>query len=1293
MHALVPATRQWRIAVFVLLTWPAATQTVVDPRRLGQQTSGFSDEDIADIICLLLPYSEHARQEVRRIASENSQHMVGREDVDDLRLDYTREDESRNFPGIHSDVGENHIALRFSSQVKDPSQGFTFGRNAAFCDICLQNDPHRRLSKVHFRIYLNEHGVLMLEDMSTNGTVVDEVLLKKKDNSRAETMRTLESGSKIKILMHQASLDIVFLVRIPIRDGPCAEEYKRNLDAYLADQALFSVDPGATIVPEPGGHVRLRPPLGRSPRPSAALGRNTTNAATAPRGQAADGRSRQSKSARDALPRPWNGSNKYNRVCEIGRGAFATVHKVTMKFDGRPYAAKELDKHKFMKKGVLDQKVENEMRIMQRVKHANIVEYIEHIDWDDRLLIIIMEFVGGGDLGKLIADNGPLSETGTKTMARQLLDALGYLHDMNITHRDVKPDNILVSSQVPFVVKLTDFGLSKMVDNEQTFLRTFCGTLLYCAPEVYSEYAEYDDHGRRHPRNRYRRPNAGQRYDHAVDIWSLGGVLFYALTKKPPFPARNGASHSELLHQIMTKPLDVSPLVEANVSDEGIDFISHMLDRRPETRATVEALQNYPWISGSFTTVAQSFEQIADEELHVNASQLSLEDTRRKQVECRELRVPSDDEISDDEDVDFDKSGLLSYESEKENYTFGPNHHPHRLFGEVNPSAVRSSGAIPADRLNLPIPTASFGSNATTEILGNELEIKDSFESEDSLTPRQKSQRSQPSSGGLRASVLSAGQSRSVDELNNMTFDVASQSLGGAESILENLNMKSHGVSLLRSHTTGDLNTSKRKPSSDGSEEDEVPGTEDRRGLKRIRSEASTKLGIDRVIEDGEYELLAQMPSIMRAQSGRQIDNPVHKSTYWSAQDRKTWHLAYPEMTQLQLDAFKMAASARDEEFGPGKTPLWDLALKYFPATNCERRRVDAGKPTQNGGAENGLIPSTAAPDASIPATSPDSDQGGITELKMPMHSDPGRPVVACLQSAPGSAIPFVTILITESMVSWGRATENTRLYAAKSDLRVPKYAFRILLWKPPHYDPAKNFRPWNRVPEADEHLFHFYISTKATAGIYINDVHLPSDDARNPAGPSRYWMTLHDGDRVSVWQTPDGRVRSELVFRCGWGGSAKPRAKSSATGSVVPSSQQPQPQPPSPGRGEGDFAPEDVAARLDEVCARAERKMRGLSEHDLKMEEANHDAEERMRHRVDRERQRSREFEARRLGACRALGIRRVSPAPGVTLGEESATQTPWASYGTGAGGRTVPNFRHASPSTLELLRGARRG
>lgn len=98
---------------------------------------------------------------------------------------------------------------------------------------------------------------------------------------------------------------------------------------------------------------------------------NRNNGVVARRAQVADGRTKQGGRPRgDALPKPWTGSNKYNRVCEIGRGAFATVHKVTMKLTGQPYAAKELDKRKFMKNGVLDQKVENEMRIMQRIKHV-----------------------------------------------------------------------------------------------------------------------------------------------------------------------------------------------------------------------------------------------------------------------------------------------------------------------------------------------------------------------------------------------------------------------------------------------------------------------------------------------------------------------------------------------------------------------------------------------------------------------------------------------------------------------------------------------------------------------------------------------------------------------------------------------------------------------------------------------------------------------------------------------------------------------------------------------------------
>ena len=102
-----------------------------------------------------------------------------------------------------------------------------------------------------------------------------------------------------------------------------------------------------------------------------------------------------------------------------------------------------------------------------------------------------MEYVAGGELLSYISLNGAMPEYMCQSVARQILHALDYLHKRKITHRDIKPDNILIDTTDPLVVKLSDFGLSKVVKDQETFLKTFCGTLLYCAPEVYPDYERY----------------------------------------------------------------------------------------------------------------------------------------------------------------------------------------------------------------------------------------------------------------------------------------------------------------------------------------------------------------------------------------------------------------------------------------------------------------------------------------------------------------------------------------------------------------------------------------------------------------------------------------------------------------------------------------------------------------------------------------------------------------------------------------------------------------------------------
>ena len=203
---------------------------------------------------MLYPNSQNASNEVHQLAQspEYRRFIVGRYTADNIDSDLYLEDDPQNF-GRTRGVGDHAIVLRLSANLKTPAVGFTFGRNAARCDIAFTKDPGRRLSNIHFFIYVNKHGSVMLEDQSTNGTIVDEKLLRKSDNK--PPTRTLESGSTIKIIMAQNVNDLVFLVRIPRRDGDTELAYRQNLAAFRAKTFGEDDDPNRTIGPGPSGHV------------------------------------------------------------------------------------------------------------------------------------------------------------------------------------------------------------------------------------------------------------------------------------------------------------------------------------------------------------------------------------------------------------------------------------------------------------------------------------------------------------------------------------------------------------------------------------------------------------------------------------------------------------------------------------------------------------------------------------------------------------------------------------------------------------------------------------------------------------------------------------------------------------------------------------------------------------------------------------------------------------------------------------------------------------------------------
>jgi hypothetical protein len=248
--------------------------------------------------------------------------------------------------------GNYALILRLSAAIKDPTAGFVFGRNALRCDVVFVKDPLKRISNVHFRIYVNKHGSVMIEDQSTNGTVVDENVLTShpKDPTQEPVPRwMLNSGSVIKVHLHQQVKDLTFRVRIPRRDAEYDMAYMNKVREYferhgLDDEGSPEAAP-AVAVPR---HLRDDEATPKRPHRSPVKRKDT-----------------------GVMRREWTGSGKYNRIGTIGKGAFAVVYKVASKYDGSPYAAKELDKQRFMKNGVVDQKAENEMKIMQCIDHVS----------------------------------------------------------------------------------------------------------------------------------------------------------------------------------------------------------------------------------------------------------------------------------------------------------------------------------------------------------------------------------------------------------------------------------------------------------------------------------------------------------------------------------------------------------------------------------------------------------------------------------------------------------------------------------------------------------------------------------------------------------------------------------------------------------------------------------------------------------------------------------------------------------------------------------------------------------
>ncbi|KAJ8698108.1 MAPK-activated protein kinase Srk1 [Pleurotus ostreatus] len=325
----------------------------------------------------------------------------------------------------------------------------------------------------------------------------------------------------------------------------------------------------------------------------------------------------EEKEAKAKMP-VYKGLEQFKLLDKMGDGAFSNVYKALDLSTGKKVAVKVVrkfelnaaqagEKHlnpQFKKRPRVTERsnILKEVQIMRGTNHPAIVRLLSFSESPEHYFIVL-ELMEGGELFHQIVKLTYFSENLSRHVILQVAQGIRYLHEeRGVVHRDIKPENLLFD-RIPIVpskhpvkrpydeekedegefipgvggggigrVKIADFGLSKVVWNEETM--TPCGTVGYTAPEIVKD----------------------ERYSKSVDMWALGCVLYTLLCGFPPF-------YDESINVLTEKVARgyytfLSPWWD-DISGSAKDLISHLLCVDPAQRYTIDEFLSHPWCTAS----------------------------------------------------------------------------------------------------------------------------------------------------------------------------------------------------------------------------------------------------------------------------------------------------------------------------------------------------------------------------------------------------------------------------------------------------------------------------------------------------------------------------------------------------------------------------------------------------------------------------------------------------------------------------------------------------------------------